>query len=165
MGDYEYAFKPDLVIREAGVVTVVDYKFVYDFYDDDMLHLIPQIPRYIGALRALEIPAIGGLYFFLRYRNVKGLGEGNRFKLHPTKPSTERIKNGFRDLDLRAREILLTKRNNLQGTRIGNQMICKSCSFKDLCVAELNGSDGKILRATEYTESTYGYVQTEEPTL
>jgi len=165
-GDFEYAFKIDVLVRENGRLKVVDWKFVYDFYDDIMCDLAPQIPRYIGALRALGIPVFGGYYAFLRYRNIKEDGEGNRYMLRPINPTTERVQNSFKDIIRSVEPIVAKKRLPLEVwhqsvRRAANTMICKSCSFRDLCVAELNGSDGKVLRYAEFEASTYGYSTSE----
>lgn len=162
LGYFIYAFTPDLIIKENGVIVVLDWKFVYDFYDDTMVDLSPQLPRYIGALRALDIPVARGLYAFLRYRNVKDEGEGNRFKLQDIAPTNTRINNSFTDLTLSVKPVAAKKEMSLADwslstRRAGNQTVCKSCDFKTLCVAELNGSDGKLIRHTQFERSTYGY--------
>lgn len=162
--DFTYAFTPDLIVRENGVLVLIDYKFTYDFYPEYMLQLSPQIPRYMGALRALGIPVEKGAYAFLRYRSLKSDGEGVRYKLEPCTPSYERMQNSFRDLILNVEPVAALRALPLEEwsqkvRRVGMPQICKYCSFKSLCVAELNGSDGKIIRATEYQRSTYGYVE------
>jgi hypothetical protein len=162
--DFTYVWKPDLLVVENGSTVLIDYKYVYDMYDDEMTQLMPQIPRYLGAHRASGLYVTKGYYFFLRHRNIKAEGENNRYRLVPISPSAERIKTSFRELVHSATGIAAKKSLSIvewrdSTRRVGNQMVCKSCSFKDLCVAELNGSDGKILRMTEYEPSTYGYAQ------
>jgi len=49
-----------------------------------------------------------------------------------------------------------------KAVRVANSMVCKSCSFRDLCIAELNGSDGKLMRRVDFEPNTYGYHEAEE---
>ncbi len=161
--DFIYAFTPDAIVRENGQLVLIDWKFVYDFYDADMIDLMPQIPRYIGALRALGEHVSHGYYAFLRYRNIKAEGENNRFLLHKTNPGNDRVKNSFRDLILSVEPISKFKAMPLDVwavnvRRTAEQKVCtKMCNFKSLCVAELNGSDGKLIRQMNYEASSYGY--------
>ena len=161
--DFIYAFTPDIIVEENGQLVVVDWKFVYDFYDQEFIDMAPQIPRYVGALRALGIHVSHGWYAFLRYRNIKEDGEGNRFKLQECKPNGARVQNSFKDLILSVKPISLQKELNLiqwkdNSRRTADQKICsKMCDFKQLCSAELNGSDGILIRQMSYEKSDYGY--------
>lgn len=163
--DFTYAFTVDLGVWENGL-KFLDFKFTYDFYDADALAILPQLPRYIGAARALGMNVRGGLYGFVRYRSLKG-GPENKFLIAHINLPQARIKNSFQDLVVAADRILALKALDLETwrsriSRVSNNHICRSCSFKSLCIAELNGSDGKVERLTEYEENTrYGY-QVEE---
>lgn len=70
-----YPFVVDLLVRApSGEIQVVDHKFVYDFYSIESMQLMPQIPKYIGALRGLGYKVGStGIYNMLRTRpNSKG---------------------------------------------------------------------------------------------
>lgn len=68
-----YPFVVDLIVRSPkGKIVVVDHKFVYDFYSYEDSQLQPQIPKYIGALRALGFKVDYGVYNMLRTRKVTG---------------------------------------------------------------------------------------------
>lgn len=163
--DFEFAFTPDLVVREAnGNLRLIDYKFVYDFYEADMFELLPQIPRYIGGLQLDGVTITKGSYFFLRYRNVKSEGEGNRFAIRNVPVNGPKISNSFRDVIKSAERIAKLKALSLNNwleetSRTSVKTVCNYCPFKRICVAELNGSDGRAARAMDYQHSTYGYVE------
>lgn len=158
---YVYPFKPDVVMWDpAKNLWVWDHKFVYNFYSDDEIKLLPQIPKYIGALRALDYPIKGGYYNQLRWREVKDLQNHNRQDAFV--PSDTRIKNAFRQQVRVMEQIGKLKRGSLEEWRDNvnrtlNSMVCKSCSFKHLCAAELNGSDGILMRKAEFISNSYGY--------
>jgi CRISPR/Cas system-associated exonuclease Cas4 (RecB family) len=167
-GEYEYAFKPDLVIEEQGEIALVDTKFVYEFYDPSYMELAPQLPRYAGALRSNGINVRKAYYAFIRTRKVKGEGEGSRYKLATVRLNNDKIKNSFRDLHNTALEII-DKKQSLSVAdwrnatrRTTDKSTCKYCWFQELCVAEFNGSDGKLIRHTSYETSTYGYEEKED---
>lgn len=68
-----YPFVVDLIARDPkGKIVVIDHKFVYDFYSYEDTQLQPQIPKYIGGLRALGFKIDYGAYNMLRTRKVSG---------------------------------------------------------------------------------------------
>jgi hypothetical protein len=156
-----YPFRPDLIIADpAGNIWVWDHKFVYNFYTQEEINLLPQIPKYVGALRALGHEIKGGYYNQLRHREVKDLA--NHVQQVPFVPSNERVVESFRQ-----QANLMGKIGNLKqlpgdewsqrSTRTLNTMVCKTCSFKHLCAVELNGGNGKLMRQAEFQANTYGY--------
>lgn len=70
----EFPFVVDLIIRhkETGLVYVVDHKTAFYLYDEDQTGLMPQIPKYIGALRALGYNITAGFYQIIRTQALKG---------------------------------------------------------------------------------------------
>lgn len=158
---YVYPFKPDLLVRDpAGNVWVWDHKFVYNFFTPAEINLLPQIPKYIGALRALGHNIKGGYYNQLRYREVKDLLA--HVRQEPFVPTNERVKEAFRQQAHIMEQIGELKRGSLDDWNNGalrtlNQMVCKTCSFKHLCAVELNGGSGKLMRESEFQANTYGY--------
>jgi hypothetical protein len=68
-----YTFIVDLIVKTPqGEIVAVDHKNQYDFINEGDARLLPQLPKYIGALRALGTPVEYGLYNQLRTRKVSG---------------------------------------------------------------------------------------------
>jgi hypothetical protein len=73
MDDGEFPFVVDLIIRdEQDRIYVVDHKTAYYLYDDEKTDLMPQIPKYIGALRALGHSVHAGKYQVVRTQRISG---------------------------------------------------------------------------------------------
>jgi hypothetical protein len=70
----EFPFVVDLIVRhkETGLVYVVDHKTAFYLYDQEKTGLMPQIPKYIGALRALGYNITAGFYQIVRTQALKG---------------------------------------------------------------------------------------------
>jgi hypothetical protein len=164
--DVTYPFKPDLIISEGGQAKLIDWKFTYDFYDPDVVNLLPQIPKYVGALQAMGYSVSGGYYAFIRYRSLKEETPDRVYNLHPVALNKQRIMSAFSDYVSYIESVSTMRALPLQewsdrARRISNNMICKSCGYKFLCQAELNGSDGIMIRRQDFVPNTYGYA--EEP--
>jgi hypothetical protein len=161
--DFTYPFRVDLAIEEKGLSKIVDWKFTYDFYKPEVVSVLPQIPKYIGALRALGFEVVDGYYGFIRYRAIKNLtGPNQIYNLHPVTPSRQRIMRSFQDFLVTLEQIVEMRRLSPEDwkaktRRAGNNMICKSCGYAFLCQAELEGSDGKMIRHQDFVPNTYGY--------
>jgi hypothetical protein len=167
-GDFEFAFTTDLIIKEGGSRKIIDIKFIYDFYTGDLLALLPQIPRYVGADRALGNKTTEGLYGFVRHRNLKAPSPDDLYQLVKLEDlTTERIHQAFRETRIAAQRIAELRKLDRDEWRsrilhVQNVFVCKSCPFKDLCAMEIAGKDSRLLRATEYEENKYGYAVAEE---
>ena len=163
LGDnLHYPFKPDLIIKEGPWVVVVDYKFIYDFYNDNMVDLLPQLAKYVGALRAVGVQAKKGMYAQLRYRKMKDQSADKIYRLHEVPMSNDRIKNAFIDQIAMTQEIAHLKSLPIEewdakAIRSASSWNCKMCSFPVLCAAELSGSSGKMIRQVDYRPNSYGY--------
>lgn len=164
--DFIYAFTVDLDVWDTdGKRKFVDWKFTYDAYDSDFMSIAPQLPRYIGAARALGANIRDGMYGFVRYRKLNS--DTDKYVLAPIHVTTPRIQNAFRDLVTASEDILSRKALELEEwktkvSRVTNQTVCRSCSFKSLCAVEANGGDGKLERKYNYAPNTrYGYVEEE----
>ena len=165
-GTFVYPFKPDVIMSDAaGNLWIWDHKFVYNFYDESMMKLLPQLPKYIGALRANGMYIKGGYYNQLRWREVKDLDK------HVTHdkvvPTDKRVENAFRQqyavtVEIAERKLAAAKGEEPPFTRVQSTMVCKSCSFKYLCAADLNGEDTTLMRKVEFRSNSYGYTETAE---
>lgn len=158
-----FAFTPDLILQDAlGRNWVVDHKNLYDFMTMDTIDLQPQLPKYIGALRALGMPVHGGLYNTLRTRKIKSDAIEDNFKRQEFIPSNERIKNAIKQQVMLMQRIGKFKAGPVgewrdSVTRVQNKMICNSCSFKAPCVTEINGGDISLMMQVDFQKNSYGY--------
>ena len=165
-GTFVYPFKPDVVMSDrANNLWIWDHKFVYNFYDESAIALLPQLPKYIGALRANDMYIKGGYYNQLRWREVKDLDRHvSHDKLVPT---DKRVENAFRQqykvmVEIAERKVKEQAGEGVEPTRVLSTMVCKSCSFKHLCAADLNGEDTTLMKRVEFRANTYGYTETGE---
>ena len=205
-----YPFVVDLIVQDPdGVVAVVDHKGLFDFYSYEATNLMPQIPKYIGALRGLGHTIGYGIYNMIRTRpDSKGDKlkkadliaklrevEPARIELYEEasgkplekalakdieilaeelgvqfyegralddwafamdiQPSGQRVQRSFLEQIVASQEVaaldeLDDETRDIKALRVGNNMICKSCSFKDLCSEELRGGNVALLMQTDY---------------
>jgi hypothetical protein len=151
-----YPFVVDMVVQDPdGAYVVIDHKFVYDFYSPESTDLQPQIPKYIGALRALGHEISYGGYNMLRTRKTKETTPESNNYFMILKPNATRITTTFMEQLGVAAEIQALKELPLdvqekRAYRTANKMICQSCSFRDLCSTELMGGNVELMKKTEY---------------
>lgn len=196
--DLSYPFKIDLIARDPeGKTVVIDHKCVWDFYSYEASELQPQIPKYIGALRALNYKVDYGMYNQLRSRRILGdkmlkadlvaaleakkidtkgtvadlqeRAEKAGISVYsgpeltdmlyqlPLKPNSTRVQTTFLEQIEAARQLSVVKalpleEQSVMAVRVANKMVCQSCSFRDLCISELNGENTKLLLKTEFRE-------------
>lgn len=165
MGRMVYPFTPDAIMRSPeGQNIVRDHKFIYNFYNQSEINLLPQIPKYMGALKALGLPIHAGQYNMLRWRPVKDKSTPANFRQVDFVPTPERLRHAFL-LQVRGMERIAKLkrgtldewRNSVDLERVQNGMICKSCSFKELCALEMSGGDAKLYKRLNFQPNTYGY--------
>lgn len=157
----------DLIARDPhGRIVVVDHKFMWDFMSDKDAELQPQLPKYIGGLRALGYPVDYAAYLILRTRdNLKEKSLDTQILWLPTPVTDERIRNTFREQFVIADRVQARKIRAVESpdgmaewsesaVRVTNKMICNSCSFRALCVAELNDAQPQMVLDSEYTKKT-----------
>lgn len=165
-GRYEFPFTVDLVVRITdGTVVAIDFKFGADDYDEQMLSIYPQLPKYVGGLMVLkeagmldhEAPT-KAMYVFIRSR--ANMADPKKFvTVSPVSTSQARVRNSFMEQDRAAQAIQrhLATDNPFPRTFNNN---CKFCPFIDLCSAEMNGRSPEEIETMEkvlYTTNTYGY--------
>lgn len=166
--DLVYAFTPDLIVRHHGAYRIVDWKFPYNFYNATAIRLMPQIPKYIGALREMGWANVkDGVYGFVRYRSLKNPIVNQLYKMEPVTPNRHNIQETWNEYRAVAKEIAVLRSYSLpewaaRTKRVGNNLVCNSCAFKELCAAEKEGSTAARIRQELYVPSTYGYVETGE---
>ena len=151
-----YPFVVDLIVQDPdGNYAVIDHKFVYDFYTPEQTDLQPQIPKYIGALRALGHEVSYGAYNMLRTRKLKQPTPESTNYLMVLKPNNDRIVNTFMEqlgvaAEIQALKELPLEEQDKRAYRTANKMVCQSCSFRDLCSTELMGGNVELMKKTEY---------------
>lgn len=151
-----YPFKFDLLVEVNGEIWLVDHKFLYDFYTQQMINIFPQMPKYIFGLRQHGINARGAIYNMLRTRKVNKVED--RFKQMTTKPNEFRIKEAIAEQMLNMRKIEANVANEkYRPMRTANKMNCGNCGFADLCEAEARGDSTKLMREHFYEPNDYGY--------
>lgn len=152
----QYPFVVDLIVRNPeGKTIVVDHKFVYDFYTYEASIMQPQIPKYIGALRALNYKIDYGAYNMIRTRKLKEADVSSMVQWLDVKPEPVRVQQVFKEQIAVANEIQQIKALDEQqqseiAYRVANKMVCQSCSFLDICRTELSGGNSKLMIQTEY---------------
>lgn len=156
-----YPFVIDLVLEDPwGEMAVVDHKTGYEFLSDGAAeHLQPQIPLYIGALRALRYPAVYGIYNQFRTRKIKAPTVEQLLRVTPMRPTDTRIKRTFSEQVGLAQEVSDRKAmpvdvQDATAYRTANKMVCQTCAFAELCIADLQGSDRDLVIATQFHPRT-----------
>lgn len=151
-----YPLVVDMIVQDPeGRYVVIDHKFVYDFYTPEQTDLQPQIPKYIGALRAMNYEIAYGVYNMIRTRKLKTPEADNSNYFMILKPNTDRVLNTFMEQLGVAAEIQQLKQlpieeQSKRAYRTANKMVCQSCSFRDICSTELMGGNTELMLRTEY---------------
>lgn len=151
-----YPFVVDMIVQDTeGNYVVIDHKFVYDFYTPEQTDLQPQIPKYIGALRALGHEVSYGAYNMLRTRKIKEPTAVSNNYLMILKPNNTRVVNTFMEQlgvasEIQALKELPLEEQDKRAYRTANKMVCQSCSFRDICSTELMGGNVELMKKTEY---------------
>ena len=154
--DSKYPFVVDLLVQDPeGRYVVIDHKFVYDFYTPEQTDLQPQIPKYIGALRAMNHEVVYGAYNMVRTRKLKTPTPESMTYFMILKPNTDRVLNTFMEqlgvaAEIQALKELPIEDQNKRAYRTANKMVCQSCSFRDICSTELIGGNTELMLKTEY---------------
>lgn len=154
--DSKYPFVVDMIaVDPDGDTVVIDHKFVYDFYTPEATDLQPQIPKYIGALRALGYNVAYGAYNMVRTRKIKEPTPEQMHHMMMLKPNTTRVKATFLEQisvanEIQALKTLPLEEQDARAYRVANKMVCQSCSFRDICSTELTGGNVELMIRTEY---------------
>jgi hypothetical protein len=151
-----YPFVVDMIVQDTeGRYVVIDHKFVYDFYTPEQTDLQPQIPKYIGALRAMNYEIGYGAYNMVRTRKLKTPESSSMNYFMILKPNTDRVLNTFMEqlgvaAEIQALKELPLEDRGKRAYRTANKMVCQSCSFRDICSTELMGGNTELMLKTEY---------------
>ena len=160
-----YPFKVDAIIERRGEMMIVDHKFVADPYNDTTIRLMPQMPRYIGAMRMMDLPVTGGIYNFVRTRQLKNpmapMADAGRYGQVDNIPTKARIRHSLLEQIQEMRKIdsleKMPANERPIPVRTVNKMNCDHCGFAELCAMDLEGRDTTFMKKVGFRPNTYGY--------
>lgn len=144
--NYSLPFIVDLVVRTASGVEAWDHKFVWDFFNPNLVDLSPQLPLYYAGLKLLGYPPLTVKYNELRYRattQTKAV-PGSRFNRVAPRISPARILTTMEEHIKAGERIAYLRGLGLEGwentiIRAKNNTACRNCDFAKICIGELNG--------------------------
>lgn len=154
-------FVVDLIaVSPGGFTTIVDHKFLGQFYNTADTDIQGQIPKYIGALRALGHKVHEGMYNMLKTYDYKNPPKPEQVLMQlPVKPNGQRVQQTFIEQIGVSEEIQGLKQMDpedldARSYRVADKRVCQGCSFRDLCTSELSGGNTKLLIASEFEVRT-----------
>lgn len=157
-GRFQFQFIIDLIVRDPqGRIVVVDHKTTYDFYQDYTIENMGQLPKYVGALRLLGHDVAYAMYHQLRTRKPrKDATHEDLIRLMKVSIPDARIKQTFHEQIIAADRIIARQSGTIEewndtALRVNNSMMCKNCSFRNLCQAEQREDPAtNVIYKTEY---------------
>lgn len=149
-----YACKIDLLVEIKGKLVLVDHKFLYDFYTQQMVDIFPQLPKYMVALKQHGYNVDYAIYNQFRTRDVTDWDK--KYQILETHPNELRMKRAFHEQVMQMKRIESGIPDPLHSS---NKMNCGNCQFSDLCAEELAGNQNSadLMRKAFYVPNTYGY--------
>lgn len=152
--EFTYIYVIDLLFW-AGSYFPVDWKFTYDYFSEEIMGLLPQIPKYVGALRLEGLHVPTGYYGFFRYRELKNPKTSDKFRFDRVDISNQRIRRTFEEYLAVARRIAADKAKPLSEweksvVRTANKSVCNYCQFRSVCAVELRGDSAAVLKRDYY---------------
>jgi len=171
--DLVFPFKVDLIYRDrrSGRNYMVDHKFIRDFYFPELIVILPQMAKYIGALRRLGVQIHDGQYQMIRTRAFKTEQPiENRLKIQNMNLKDSKIDHYMREQFSTMMQIQQAKNlpqevwRDRYALRSANQFNCKNCPFLDLCSLDLLNGNRELHIKAFYEPNDYGYEEfTDEP--
>lgn len=155
-----FPFVVDLVAKDPyGDIWIIDHKFMYDFITPEEAELNGQLAKYMGALRAMGYRVDHAAYSVLRYRNIKNSTVDTRYRLVIDDPTVARLQRTFTEqavmaLRLQERKAMPLAEQSASAIRTANKLVCNHCSFRSICVAELNDTQPELVLNSEYQART-----------
>lgn len=157
----------DLLVREraTGKLKIVDYKFAFNFWTPFEHDLNPQMPKYIGVMRANGEPVEGGFLEEIRTRDMKNLDPKGLWRRTAYNPPVKKIQSMLRQHVAVSMAIEKHKQNGTPQERVVQSIpvlnkygVCQFCNFKSLCNSLNNGvTDLSVQMRTDFVDNTYGY--------
>jgi hypothetical protein len=158
--ELSFPFIVDLVIQDLyGYIWIIDHKWVFDFISDDDAALMPQLVKYMGAMRALgyRVDKIG--FNQLRHRNQKVMNTDTKHRITEVIYTETGMKQMFVEQQITADKIQQIKKMPLaewsaKAMRSAGKYTCKNCFWRTLCIAELNDQSPQLVLDSEYMAKT-----------
>lgn len=156
LGQFPYTMDAVLRDKNTGELWMLDHKFLGMFYSEQLMGLMPQMPKYIASEEKLKgVKFAGAIYNMLcTAPNAKEL-----FKVHRFKVSEARKTNAMREQVETFKAVEEITSGKRLPVRTINKMNCGNCSFKALCLEEINGEVEllEFVKETQFKPNTYGY--------
>lgn len=143
----------DLLVEAEGKIVIVDHKFQADAFEEEMIELMPQLKKYIVALRSQKVNVHHAIYNTFRTRVMKA-GPEERNVMQKTVPRVPQLKAA-----MMPQIQMMHKIDEHEGEylRVLNKNICTYCPFKKICLVETNGEDATLIKQFDYVTTDYGY--------
>lgn len=161
LSDIVFPFKPDAIMqnRRTGEVVIWDHKFLYNYYQERLIPLMPQMKKYGLALKKMGFRIDGYMYNQISTRaNSK-----QPFKRPPIVPIGSSAEKFMIEQERTSRKIVRLK-NMPHGAwqteieRNASSFSCSHCPFSDLCISDVEGMSGrKLLIRNFYMPNSYRY--------
>ena len=154
---YQYPFVIDLLIETpSGKTVVVDHKCLYDFYSTEDTDLLSQLPKYLAALRAGDLPSDSAAYNMIRNRSKKDAKPEDVLRYLPVSPSATAVNDVFAEQIAVASDIIGVKELSEEDAsrtayRSASSITCRNCDFRDICISERVGADIGPALALDFT--------------
>jgi hypothetical protein len=157
---FTYAFTVDAAMVVGNKLEIWDWKFTQNFYDMDIVTLMPQLPRYVGAARQLGWNVTGARFVNIRTRPVKE--ETEKIKITNVPVTSALIRTAFKDLLPAAERIIALREGGIEKwesktARAANSINCTNCAFKQPCRESALGADVTLTLQHMYERNDYGY--------
>lgn len=159
----KFPYIPDLIARDLeGNICLIDNKFMGQFLSQRDAELMSQLPKYAAALRVLGIFVDKIMYNVLKTYSYAKAQDNNAESRHLllNVPFTEaRLKETMREQLTASEEIQFLKSLPIEqwrarAYRAQNKTVCNNCSFRSLCVAELNDYNPQLVLKSEFIKRT-----------
>lgn len=160
----------DLLLKnkQTGYHVLRDFKFVFNFWDHDAHQFNPQFPKYMMVLGANNVQVSHAELDEIRHRSMRNPTIDDILRRTPYHPTRERSVRIMQDHIRVSHEIVAYRQQDEEAMRATtarnlNKSICKWCSFKELCMSDLDGGYTESLMRADYKQKTeYGYNNNEE---
>lgn len=164
--DITFPFKPDAVMqnRRTGQVVIWDHKFLYNYYQERLFPLMPQMKKYGLALKKLGFRIDGYMYNQISTR-ANSKQPFKRTEIFPLGDSAEMFMSDQQETSERIVELKTLGPVEWQYNIVRNasSFSCSHCPFSDLCISDVEGMSGrKLLIRNFYMPNSYRYGDGEE---
>jgi len=155
----------DLIVRRKKdrKMGIIDHKFMGEFPTPQMVNLNGQQIKYRFLMTALDYPIEFATLNVIRTRKMKDPSPEQLYRRFDVPTSVAKTQAVLRQQIVASKEIVRYReqpedvRKNL-AVPVLNTLVCKFCSFKELCSSEMDGGDIEYLIANEFQQKeSYGY--------